>query len=72
MLMLGSPGAGTSRLTRRRSAILPPMTLGEALKITRLPRVTALTGDVSLVHYRILCLDEQPIRSRTHAAQGSG
>jgi hypothetical protein len=38
-------------LARRLTTILPEMSLAEALKITRLLRVTGLTGDVSLVHY---------------------
>jgi hypothetical protein len=59
-------------LARRLTTILSAMTLAEALKITRLPRVTGLTGDVSMVHYRILCLDELSDGSCTHAVQRSG
>jgi magnesium chelatase family protein len=45
MLLLGPPGAGTSRLARRRTTILPAVTLPEALDTTRLPRVAGRTGD---------------------------
>jgi predicted ATPase with chaperone activity len=43
--MLGSPGAGTSRLARRLTPILPAMTLAEAIETTRIPRAADHTGD---------------------------
>jgi magnesium chelatase family protein len=43
--MLGPPGAGTSRLARRLTTILPAMTLAEAIETTRLRRVTDRAGD---------------------------
>jgi predicted ATPase with chaperone activity len=42
--MLGPPGAGKSRLARRLTTILPPLTLAEALETTRIHRVAGLTG----------------------------
>jgi magnesium chelatase family protein len=45
LLLLGPPGAGTSRLARRLTTILPAMTLAEALETTRIHRVAGLTGD---------------------------
>jgi magnesium chelatase family protein len=45
LLMLGSPGAGKSRLARRFTTSLPAMTLAEALETTRLHRVAGRTGD---------------------------
>jgi Magnesium chelatase, subunit ChlI len=45
LLMLGSPGAGKSRLARRLTPILPAMTLPEALDTTRMHRVAGCTGD---------------------------
>src|SRR5919198_2788956 len=42
--LLGPPGAGTSRLARRLTTLLPAMRLAEALDTTRMPRVAGLTG----------------------------
>jgi magnesium chelatase family protein len=44
-LLLGPPGAGTSRPARRLTALLPAMTLPEALDTTRIHRVAGRTGD---------------------------
>jgi magnesium chelatase family protein len=43
--MIGPAGAGTSRLARRLTPMLPAMPLAEALETTRLHRVAGLTGD---------------------------
>ncbi len=45
VLLLGLPGVGTSRLTRRLTTILPTMTPADALDTTRIPRVAGRTGD---------------------------
>jgi predicted ATPase with chaperone activity len=45
VLRLGPPGAGTSRLARRLTTILPAMTLAEAIETTRIHRVAGLIGD---------------------------
>jgi magnesium chelatase family protein len=44
MLMLGSPGAGKSRLARQLTTGLPAMTVAEALETTRIHPVAGLTG----------------------------
>jgi magnesium chelatase family protein len=49
VLLLGPPGAGTSRPARRLTTILPAMTLPEALDPTRIPRVAGRTGGRSAV-----------------------
>jgi magnesium chelatase family protein len=49
VLLLGPPGAGTSRLARRRTTILPAMPLPEALDTTRLHRVAGRTGERTIV-----------------------
>jgi magnesium chelatase family protein len=41
---MGPPGAGTSRLARRLTTILPEMSLAEAIETTRMHRVAGLTG----------------------------
>jgi len=41
---LGPPGAGTSRLARRLTTILPDKTLAEALDTTGIHRIPGLTG----------------------------
>jgi magnesium chelatase family protein len=43
--MLRPPGAGKSMLARRRTTLLPAMTLAEAIATTRIHRVAGLTGD---------------------------
>ena len=48
-LLLGPPGAGKSMPARRLTAILPAMTLAEAIETTRIHHVAALTGDTRLV-----------------------
>ena len=51
--MLGSPGAGTSRLARRLTTMLPAMTLAEAIETTRMHSVAGLTeGRTALVTTR--------------------
>jgi magnesium chelatase family protein len=43
MRLLGPPGAGKSRLARRRTTMLPAMTLAEAIETTRMHSVAGLT-----------------------------
>jgi predicted ATPase with chaperone activity len=43
-LLLGPPGAGTSRPAQRLTALLPEITLAEAIETTRIHRVDGLTA----------------------------
>jgi magnesium chelatase family protein len=53
VLLLGPPGAGTSRLARRLTTILPEMRVAEAIDTTRIHRVAGLTdGRTALVTSR--------------------
>src|SRR5919198_4304726 len=51
--MLGSPGAGTSRLARRLATILPAMRLADARETTRVPPVAGLTAGRPVGRYRL-------------------
>jgi magnesium chelatase family protein len=57
---LGPPGAGKSRLARRRATILPAMSLAEALETTRIHSVAGLTGD------RTAFVTTRPFRAPHH------
>lgn len=62
VLICGSPGSGKTMLARRLSTILPPLTLKEALEVTRIHSVVGqLSSTESLVQTR-------PIRSPHHTA----
>jgi magnesium chelatase family protein len=64
--MLGPPGAGTSRLARRLTTILPALTLAEAIETTRIHRVAGLTdGRTALVTTR-------PFRAPHHTISDVG
>ena len=64
--MLGSLGAGTSRLARRLTTILPAMTLPEALETTRLHRVAGRTDD------RAAVVTTRPFRAPHHTISDVG
>jgi magnesium chelatase family protein len=64
--MLGSLGAGTSRLARRLTTILPAMTLAEALETTRLHRVAGRTGA------RTALVTTHPFRAPHHTSSDVG
>jgi Magnesium chelatase, subunit ChlI len=66
LLLIGPPGAGTSMLARRRTTILPAMTLAEALDTTRIHRVAGLTGD------RTAFVTTQPCRAPPSHPLGCG
>jgi magnesium chelatase family protein len=53
--MIGTPGAGTSRLARGPTTILPEMTLAEAIETTHIHSVAGLTGDRTALTIANLC-----------------
>ena len=60
MLLIGPPGSGKTMLARRLAAILPPLTLEEAIEATRIHSVAgALAGGQGLLRAR-------PFRSPHH------
>ncbi len=51
MLFIGPPGCGKTLLARALPGILPPLTLDEALEVTRIHSISGLTGrGIGLVH----------------------
>ncbi|MFT5040549.1 MAG: magnesium chelatase family protein [Hyphomicrobiaceae bacterium] len=65
MLMIGPPGSGKTMLAKRMPAILPPMTLEEAVDATAVHSVAAMLGGNALVTKR-------PFRSPHHTTSGAG
>jgi magnesium chelatase family protein len=66
LLLWGPPGAGTSRLARRLTTILPAMSLAEAIETTRIHRVAGLTGD------RTALVTTRPCRAPHHTISDVG
>ncbi|MFH1542857.1 MAG: YifB family Mg chelatase-like AAA ATPase [bacterium] len=66
LLMVGSPGSGKTMLARRIPTILPPLSLNEALEVTKLYSISGLlSGKGSLV-------TERPFRSPHHTTSAVG
>lgn len=65
ILMVGSPGCGKTMLARRLVTILPPMTEGEALEVTKIYSIVGLlptNGKIML---------ERPFRSPHHSVSST-
>ncbi|MFA6431172.1 MAG: YifB family Mg chelatase-like AAA ATPase [Candidatus Margulisiibacteriota bacterium] len=66
VLLVGSPGSGKTMLARRLPTILPPLSLNEALEVTKLFSVTGLlNGKKALITTR-------PFRSPHHTTSDIG
>jgi magnesium chelatase family protein len=65
LLFVGGPGSGKTMLARRLPGILPPMTLDEALEVTRIASVAGLNIGGGLVRAR-------PFRAPHHSTTPPG
>ena len=66
MLMVGPPGSGKTLIARRLPTILPPITLDEALEISKIYSIAGMMpGDIGLMRTR-------PFRSPHHTVSSAG
>lgn len=66
MLFVGPPGSGKTLIARRLPTILPPLTLPEALEITKIYSIAnMLPGDIGLMRHR-------PFRAPHHTISSAG
>ncbi|MBN3032540.1 MAG: YifB family Mg chelatase-like AAA ATPase [Candidatus Saganbacteria bacterium] len=66
VLLVGSPGSGKTMLARRLPTILPPLSLNEALEVTKLYSVTGLLDG------RRVLVTSRPFRSPHHTTSDIG
>ncbi|HYI46758.1 MAG TPA: YifB family Mg chelatase-like AAA ATPase [Actinomycetota bacterium] len=66
LLMAGPPGSGKTMLARRMPSILPPMTMDEALEVTRIHSVAGLLPEGEAL------VSERPCRAPHHHISTSG
>lgn len=66
LLMVGPPGSGKTMLARRMPSILPPMSVDEALDVTRIHSISSIsTGGTRLMVHR-------PFRAPHHTVSHAG
>jgi magnesium chelatase family protein len=72
VMMSGSPGSGKTLMARAVPSILPPMTLNEALEVTKIYSVSSmLPGDIPLIRLRPYCAPHHTISQAGLVGGGS-